>query len=48
MAVPPIDPVSDSRVQHKTAKLNGYTYHYLYAVPQSGEYVGTVMLVSFF
>jgi len=45
MSVQPIDPVSDSRIQHKTAKLNGYTYHYLYAVPQSGKWSETVFLV---
>jgi hypothetical protein len=46
MPVQPIDPVSDPRVEHKFAKLNGYNYHYLYAVPQSGEYTHTVFLVG--
>ena len=46
MPVQPIDPVSDPRVEHKTAQLNGQTYHYLYAVPKSGEYTHTVFLVS--
>jgi len=41
----PIDPVSDSRIQHKTAVLNGYTYHYLYAAPTSGQYSQTVFLI---
>ncbi|KAI4629798.1 uncharacterized protein J4E87_002985 [Alternaria ethzedia] len=45
MPVQPIDPVSDPRVEHKTAKLNGQTYHYLYAVPKSGEYTHTVFLI---
>jgi hypothetical protein len=46
MPVEPIDPVSDPRVEHKTATLNGQTYHYLYAVPKSGEFEKTVFLVS--
>ncbi|RMZ67002.1 epoxide hydrolase [Pyrenophora seminiperda CCB06] len=41
----PIDPVEDSRVQHKTAVLNGNTYHYLYAEPASGKWDGTVFLI---
>jgi len=45
MPVQPIDPVSDPRVEHKTAQLNGQTYHYLYAVPKSGEYTHTVFLI---
>lgn len=45
MPVQPIDPVSDSRIEHKTAKLNGYTYHYLYAVPKSGQWTDTVFLI---
>lgn len=45
MPTQPIDPVSDSRIAHKTAVLNGYTYHYLYAEPQSGSYSQTVFLV---
>jgi hypothetical protein len=43
--IQPIDPVSDERIEHKTATLNGQTYHYLYAVPKDGEYTGTVFLV---
>lgn len=45
MPVQPIDPVTDARIQHKTAQLNGCTYHYLYAVPPSGQWRGTVFLV---
>jgi len=45
MFAKPIDPESDSRVQHKTALLNGYTYHYLYAEPNSGTWNNTVFLV---
>jgi hypothetical protein len=45
MAIPPIDPTGDSRIAHKTAVLNGYTYHYLYAEPKSGQYSQTVFLV---
>lgn len=45
MALDPIDPVSDPRITHKTAVLNGQTYHYLYAAPESGNYTHTVFLV---
>ncbi|KAH7379389.1 Alpha/Beta hydrolase protein [Phaeosphaeria sp. MPI-PUGE-AT-0046c] len=45
MPTQPIDPTGDSRVQHKTAVLNGYTYHYLYAQPKSGQYSHTVFLI---
>ncbi|KAF1847363.1 alpha/beta-hydrolase [Cucurbitaria berberidis CBS 394.84] len=45
MAIQPIDPVSDERIEHKTTKLNGYTYHYLYAVPKGGQYTETVFLI---
>jgi soluble epoxide hydrolase/lipid-phosphate phosphatase len=45
MFTEPIDPVSDSRIQHKTAVLNSYTYHYLHAEPKSGQYSQTVFLV---
>jgi hypothetical protein len=44
---PPIDPDSDPRITHKTARLNGYTYHYLHAVPKDGKYTHTVFLVRF-
>ncbi|KAL5117634.1 hypothetical protein ACEQ8H_004527 [Pleosporales sp. CAS-2024a] len=45
MSRPPIDPDSDPRIAHKTARLNGHTYHYLYAEPQSGKYTQTVFLI---
>ncbi|CAN9314431.1 unnamed protein product [Alternaria alternata] len=44
MSVQPIDPVSDPRVEHRYATLNGQKYHYLYAVPRSGDYQHTVFL----
>ena len=47
MPLEPIDPVSDSRVEHRTAPLNGYTYHYLYAEPAGGKFKATIFLVSF-
>jgi len=47
MPTQPIDPVSDPRIAHKTASLNGYTYHYLYAAPKDGKYTHTVFLVRF-
>lgn len=45
MSVQPIRPNGDERIQHKTAVLNGFTYHYLYAVPSSGKWTDTVFLV---
>jgi soluble epoxide hydrolase/lipid-phosphate phosphatase len=45
MTIQPIDPTGDSRITHKTAVLNGYTYHYLYAEPKSGQYSQTMFLV---
>ncbi|KAG9189736.1 soluble epoxide hydrolase / lipid-phosphate phosphatase [Alternaria panax] len=45
MPVQPVDPVSDPRIEHRYAILNGQKYHYLYAVPQSGEYQHTVFLI---
>ncbi|KAF1357310.1 alpha/beta-hydrolase [Lizonia empirigonia] len=45
MSVQPIRPTGDERVQHKTAVLNGCTYHYLYAVPASGKWTHTVFLI---
>jgi pimeloyl-ACP methyl ester carboxylesterase len=45
MSVQPIDPVSDPRVEHRYATLNGQKYHYLYAVPRSGDYQHTVFLI---
>lgn len=41
----PIDPDSDPRISHKTTRLNGYTYHYLYAEPKDGKYTHNVFLV---
>jgi soluble epoxide hydrolase/lipid-phosphate phosphatase len=41
----PIHPESDSRIEHKTAKLNGQTYQYLYGVPKSGKWKHTVFLI---
>ena len=46
MSIQPIRPNGDERIQHKTAVLNGYTYHYLYAIPNSGKWTETVFLVS--
>lgn len=46
MSLQPIDPVSDSRVEHRDSSLNGHNYHYLYAVPAGGSYKATVFLVS--
>ncbi|KAL1655739.1 hypothetical protein SLS61_001763 [Didymella pomorum] len=45
MSVQPIRPNGDERIQHKTAVLNGFTYHYLYAVPNSGKWIDTVFLI---
>ncbi|KAF2180710.1 alpha/beta-hydrolase [Zopfia rhizophila CBS 207.26] len=45
MVLQPIDPVSDSRIERKTAVLNGYTYHYLYGVPPPGYFKATVFLI---
>jgi hypothetical protein len=45
MSPQPIRPFADERVQHKTAVLNGHTYHYLYATPPSGKWSDTVFLV---
>jgi hypothetical protein len=42
----PIKPGTDPRIEHKSAVLNGHTYHYLYAVPPSGKYTHTVFLVK--
>lgn len=45
MSLRPIEP-EDSRIQHKTAVLNGNSYHYLYGIPPSGKFRATVFLVS--
>lgn len=42
----PIAPEGDDRIEHKTAVLNGNTYHYLYGVPKGGKFAETVFLVS--
>ncbi|KAH7117789.1 Alpha/Beta hydrolase protein [Dendryphion nanum] len=44
MSLQPIEP-DDSRTEHKTAVLNGHTYHYLYGVPAGGSYKATVFLI---
>ena len=46
MPLQPIVPKGDSRIEHKTAVLNGSTYHYLYGVPQGRKFKQTVFLVS--
>ncbi|KAF2735951.1 alpha/beta-hydrolase [Polyplosphaeria fusca] len=45
MSLQPIEPTGDPRIDHKTAVLNGYTYHYLYGVPPGGQYKATVFLI---
>ena len=45
MPLQPIEP-EDSRIEHKYAVLNGYTYHYLYGLPPSGQAKATIFLVS--
>ncbi|OCK75699.1 alpha/beta-hydrolase [Lepidopterella palustris CBS 459.81] len=45
MVVTPIDPVSDARVAHNTALLNGQTYHYLLGVPRDGKFRATAFLI---
>ncbi|KAF2015442.1 alpha/beta-hydrolase [Aaosphaeria arxii CBS 175.79] len=44
MSLQPIEP-DDSRIEHKTAVLNGLNYHYLYAVPPGGQFNATVFLI---
>ncbi|MCJ1247997.1 hypothetical protein MMC30_005212 [Trapelia coarctata] len=44
MAADKIDVVDDARISHRTADLNGRTYHYLYAEPK-GDFKATVFLV---
>ena len=46
MAIVPIDPVSDPRVAHCSALLNGHTYHYLLGVPADGRFKATIFLVG--
>ncbi|KAF9737735.1 hypothetical protein PMIN03_003264 [Paraphaeosphaeria minitans] len=45
MTLQPIDPVSDSRVEHCNSSLNGHNYHYLYGEPPGGQYKATVFLI---
>lgn len=45
MAIVPIDPVSDPRVAHRSALLNGHTYHYLLGVPADGRFKATIFLI---
>ncbi|KAF2875333.1 Alpha/Beta hydrolase protein [Massariosphaeria phaeospora] len=45
MLLQPIAPESDDRVEHKTAVLNGCSYHYLYGVPPGGQFKATVFLI---
>ncbi|KAL4976838.1 Alpha/Beta hydrolase protein [Aspergillus desertorum] len=44
MAVDKIRASGDSRVEHRSALVNGKTYGYLYSQPPSGQYKGTVVL----
>lgn len=47
MALQPINPVEDPRIDHKFHRLrDGITYHYLYGEPQGGRSKATVFLVS--
>ncbi|KAF1962007.1 alpha/beta-hydrolase [Byssothecium circinans] len=41
----PIDPANDSRIEHRSSPVNGYTYHYLYGEPASGKFTATVFLI---
>lgn len=44
----PVDPVSDSRVEHRNSSLNGCNYHYLYGEPAGGQHKATVFLVRLY
>jgi pimeloyl-ACP methyl ester carboxylesterase len=44
-SVRPIDPISDPRVTHEYAILNGHRYHYFLGVPKDGKYKTTVFLI---
>ncbi|KAL2829154.1 Alpha/Beta hydrolase protein [Aspergillus cavernicola] len=48
MAVDKIKVSGDSRVEHRSAFVNGKTYGYLYSQPPSGSYKGTVVLLHGF
>jgi soluble epoxide hydrolase/lipid-phosphate phosphatase len=41
----PIDPISDPRVTHEYATLNGHKYHYFLGVPKGGKFKTTVFLI---
>ena len=43
--VKPIDPISDPRVTHEYAILNGHRYHYFLGVPKDGKFKTTVFLI---
>ncbi|KAF2248421.1 alpha/beta-hydrolase [Trematosphaeria pertusa] len=46
MALQPINPVEDPRIDHKFHRLrDGITYHYLYGEPQGGRSKATVFLI---
>ncbi|KAF2270141.1 alpha/beta-hydrolase [Lojkania enalia] len=45
MPLQPIDPKLDSRVEHRSAVLNGCTYHYLYGLPPGRQFKATVFLI---
>jgi len=45
MSIQPIAPEGDDRIEHKTALLNGNTYHYLFGVPADGKFTQTVFLI---
>ena len=42
----PINPAGDPRIEHRSSRLNGHTYHYLYGEPASGRFKNTIFLVS--
>ncbi|CAI7569189.1 unnamed protein product [Penicillium bialowiezense] len=48
MAVDKIQVSGDSRVEYKTASLNGRTYSYLLSQPKSGTYKATIFLIHGF
>ncbi|KAL4780160.1 Alpha/Beta hydrolase protein [Aspergillus varians] len=48
MSVDKIKVSGDPRVEHRSAFVNGKTYGYLYSLPQSGSYKGTVVLLHGF
>ncbi|KAL4931924.1 alpha/beta fold hydrolase [Aspergillus undulatus] len=48
MTVDKINVLGDSRVEHRSAFVNGKTYGYLYCEPESKHYKGTVVLLHGF